>query len=519
MAERADALRRRREAGPRRRHGWIGAGLVLFAAARVLAYASAYPFFNGVDEHQHFDAVVKYGRGLLPGDEEMRFEPATAQAILRLASPEYLRRPEEMPGGRVPTPEEKAGKLPDRAPAIVRARRRLEASASLQHSGPPLYYALAGVWYDLGLALGLRGLASLYFVRWLDALLVAGLVGVSFVGLRRWRPGEPLLYLGAPAVLAFLPNDFEYSISNDVLSPVLGAAAFFALLAVAEAARPRRASLLAAGAAVAACFLTKYSNLYLAAVAAVAFACWLRRWRRRRAPLAEVAAWGWAVLAAALPAGLWVLRNLLVVGSPTGQHRKIARAGWTLKPVSDWLDHPIYSLEGIWAFLSHFFAILWSGEISWGGEPLRLAALDDFQVASSIGLLGLAAAGWALRRPAAPFAPGGPRPALEGLALAAVGSALGILAFLSTVFDFGYASRPDNDFPYLASGRYVATFLLPFAVLYVRGLEVLCAPLPGAGARRAPWVLLGTIGITVTVAEAWLSIPVFRSPWNWFHAT
>jgi hypothetical protein len=273
----------------------------------------------------------------------------------------------------------------------------------------------------------------------------------------------------------------------------------------------------AGGALVAAAFLNKYSNLFLVGVGSVAFALWTRSWRRLGARAVDLAPWGWVAAAAALPPLAWVARNALVVGSPTGQHRKIARAGWTWKPVSEWLDHPIFTPEGLGTWIAHFFAVLWSGEIAWGGEALRFAWLDGFYAASSLLLLGLAAAGFAVRRPARLFARP-ERPVLDAVALAQVGLGVGMLGFLSILFRFGRDSLPNDDFPYFASGRYVGSILLPFAVLYVRGLEVLAAPLPAAARRGAPLVLLAAIGALVMAGEARLAAPIFASPWNWFHA-
>jgi hypothetical protein len=455
---------------------------------------------------------------VLPGPEEATLSPATVDALLWLSSPEYLRSPSEMPGGRVPTPAEKAQRLAESGDLTARARRQAGAMASLQHSGPPLYYLVAGAWYRLGRALGFDPRGALYFVRWLDALVAAALVGGSYAILRRLAPDDPMLRLGAPALLAFFPNDFQYSISNDALSPLLGAGCFAGFVAIARSAPLRAGVALGTGACVAAAFLNKYSNLFLVGVGAVAVALRGRgRWRRgaRAAELRGLAA---LATAAALPPLAWVARNVLVVGSATGQHHKIERAGWDWKPVSEWLDHPIFTAEGFGTWIAHFFTVLWSGEIAWAGAPLRLAWLDAFYAATSLALLGLAAAGFAARRPAALFARTPDRPVLDGLALAQVALGVGMLGFLSILFRFGRDSLPNEDFPYFASGRYVGSILLPFALLFVRGLQVLAAPLPAAWRVPACSALLAAIGIVVTVAEGSLAAPVFASPWNWFHA-
>lgn len=500
------------------RERWLATALAVAAALRVFVFASAYPPFNGVDEHQHFDAVVKWAHGVLPGPRELVLSPETVHALLYLSSPEYLRTPSEMPGGRVPTPEEKVGIHPEGSPGMERGRSRSESMASLQHAGPPLYYVVAGAWYRLGRALGLGPRDALYFVRWLDAVLAASLVVTAYAILRRLAPGDPVLRLGVPALLAFFPNDFQYSITNDALSPLVGAGCFGAFVAIACGERVRARTFAAAGALVAAAFLNKYSNLFLVAVGALACAAWARGWRRRGFGLRELAGPAALAAAAALPALAWVARNALVVGSATGQHRKIARAGWTWKPVSEWIDHPIFTGEGFRTWIWHFAQVLWSGEIAWAGAPLRLHWLDAFYAASTLALVGLATAGFVVRQPESIFGRRGWRPALDTMALAQVGLGVGMLGFLSILFRFGHESLPSDDFPYFASGRYVATILLPFAVLYVRGLEVAAAPLPEAARRPLCALLLAATCLLVVAAEAWLAVPVFRSPWNWFHA-
>ncbi|MDX1492746.1 MAG: CHASE2 domain-containing protein [Longimicrobiales bacterium] len=68
--------------------------------------------------------------------------------------------------------------------------------------------------------------------------------------------------------------------------------------------------------------------------------------------------------------------------------------------------------------------------------------------------------------------------------------------------------------PYFTEGRLVLGALLPFAVVFVRGLALLCARLP---ARAAGWLLLAWL-VLVTATDVALAAEAFRSPWSWLRA-
>src|SRR5215831_610804 len=50
---------------------WWVIGFCMFAAARVLFFCAAFPFFNNVDERRHFDLVIKYAEGHVPRGVEL----------------------------------------------------------------------------------------------------------------------------------------------------------------------------------------------------------------------------------------------------------------------------------------------------------------------------------------------------------------------------------------------------------------------------------------------------------------
>jgi hypothetical protein len=88
---------------------------------------------------------------------------------------------------------------------------------------------------------------------------------------------------------------------------------------------------------------------------------------------------------------------------------------------------------------------------------------------------------------------------------------------LSLMFVFDETTNPTAGAPYLAQGRLIAGVLLPFLLLYVRGLEVALAPLV---ARAGPWLgwgCLAGIALVILGSELALALPVFGSAYNAYH--
>jgi hypothetical protein len=73
--------------------------------------------------------------------------------------------------------------------------------------------------------------------------------------------------------------------------------------------------------------------------------------------------------------------------------------------------------------------------------------------------------------------------------------------------------NPLRNHPYFTSGRLLTGALIPFAVVYVYGLDFLFRKL------RAffPLMIIAAIMIWVTVASFFLHRAIFASAYNWFH--
>ena len=61
----------------------------ILAAVHVFVFSAAFPFFNNMDEHSHFDLVVKYSHGHLPRGMNLVHEES-AQYIVAYSSPEFV---------------------------------------------------------------------------------------------------------------------------------------------------------------------------------------------------------------------------------------------------------------------------------------------------------------------------------------------------------------------------------------------------------------------------------------------
>src|SRR5271154_595950 len=119
--------------------------LCLLAAIHVFIYAAAFPLFNNVDEQAHFDLVVKYSHGHIPrGLEPVSVE--SAQYIVAYGTLEFLG---DFHGQPVPPPPwtQPAEKVRQ---ALFANERVWQKVINWEATQQPLYYALAGAWWNLG---------------------------------------------------------------------------------------------------------------------------------------------------------------------------------------------------------------------------------------------------------------------------------------------------------------------------------------------------------------------------------
>jgi hypothetical protein len=481
--------------------------LVGIAAIRVLVLSAVFPFFNNVDEVYHFDLVMKYSHGVVP----TRLVPVSeesAENVILYGTPEYLVGPQKFPGGRVPPPTWRYPPA-EIAREVPRAVQKWRTEINHESLEPPLYYAVAALWLKLGRVCGIGGGFLLYWIRFLNPLLAGALVWIGFVAARLVCPDRLLLRVGIPALLAFFPQDTFYSIQSDVLSPVVFGLAFIGVVKWLQTDRPTMGLALFAGLTLAAAGLVKGANWPLVVVATAALLFHSVRLARTGKLSGKLPATALLMMCVVLPLGGWLMRNVYLLGDITGSAKKAVALGWTRKPVTEWLPHPILTPRGLWEFWSETMASFWRGELVWFGHRLASPVMDTFYWASSLVLLGVAAPSLFRARSGAQATE---RQGLR-LAFACFGASLAFLAVTSMAFDYGDCFYPSQAHPFFTSGRLITGALVPFLILYVCGLDRALAPL------KSDWPgLLVVAGIVffISVSEFELNSPAFSSAYNWF---
>jgi hypothetical protein len=496
------------------------------AAIHVFIFSAAFPFFNNADEPSHFDLVSQYAQGHFPRSLE-ETSAASMDCFATYGSPEFLMSPNTFSHDRFPAPSWRQPKdSADAAPLIKTGPTPPEETTqgdmlwtllkekktwlNSETSQPPLYYALAGLWWHVGHACGFTGGRLLYWIRFLNILFVVALVWVGYVVARLVFPDRPFFWLGVPALLAFFPQTAFYSIQNDVLSPLCFGLVFVCLARWWRAEKPGVALGVATGLALAATYLTKLSNLPLLAVAMAMLLLKLRHWTRAGNLRPAVPALVWLAFCAGLPIGAWLWWSKYAFGDFTGSAAKIHFLGWTCKPFGDWWHHPIFTPSGLWTFLSGLLTTFWQGEFLWHGQPLDQPVVDAFYVILSAVFVGLAAASLLSR---SSLATEFQRAALW-LSAAGFIASIAFLAVLSIMFDFGNCVSPSRDHPYFTHGRLMLGALIPFLLLYLYGVDFLLRGTKGNRARF--WTLAGMIAFML-ISEITTDWTVFASQYNWFH--
>jgi hypothetical protein len=483
---------------------WV---MAVLAALRVFVYCAAFPFFNNVDELYHFDLVVKYAHAEFP-TRLVPISQESARYIILYGTPEYFSGPDKFPNGKIspPTWTYPADQIKVALPiALANWRKDINHEAT----EPPLYYAIAAAWLRLGRLLGIEGGFLLYWIRFLNPILAAALVWIGFYVARAAFPERPLVVLGVPALLAFFPQDTFYSIQSDVLSPIVFGLAFLGVLKWLRSDSPPISLAILTGLALAAAGLVKGANWPLVLVAMLALL--VHSVRVAHAGKAKQAFVASTVLAlcVALPLGSWLARNALVVGSLTGTAEKTRMLGWTRQPLVDWWRHPLFTPKGVAEFWTELMASFWRGEIAWYGRRIASPVMDVFYWVSSLVLIAFAAASlWPRRRSVSPS----DRQPI-GISLAVFAAAIAFLAVTSMAFDFGACQYPSQAHPFFTSGRLMTGALVPFALLYVYGLDRALAWTKSAW--PAALVLAGLL-FFVTVSEVDINSRAFASAYNWF---
>ncbi len=482
----------------------------LLAALRIFVFTAAFPFFNNVDEQYHFDLVCRYAQGDVPQGLE-RCSAEAAALIARYGSPEYVWTLRDFPGMKTPTP---VWSRPAAAQARLFEQRKNVWLHEVNHEAvqPPFYYAVVGLWYDLGKLLGIEGGNLLYWTRFFNIPLYVLLVWLSYWLAKELLPASRFVYLGMPLVLAFLPQDIFYGLNNDVLSAPLVTLSLYLLVRLYRAESSRPGLALGAGLATVAAVLTKFTNApILVVLGAVALLKLGPSWWRRQ-PLTHLVPVVVLLTTASIPIGCWLARNYVVLGDLTGFALRSRFMTWTPKLLGQYWHHPIFTPGGLVFFWSNLTATIWRGEVLWHRANLAAGPIDIFYLVSSTGFLltfviaGLIAGGTARAeiRTAAMFC------------LPLFAMCVAVLVLFSISFDFGIGTfyYPSRQFPYFTQGRLILGALVPFLIMYLGGLEAILRWLRLSFARIPVLIVLVDL---MAISEIAYSMDVFASQYNWFH--
>jgi len=489
--------------------------LCLAAAVRVFIFSAAFPFFSNIDEDLHFDLITQYSHAQIPRSFD-RLKEDTLNWIVPYASPEFLFPSEQFPNGKFPAPlwKEPWSKV---EPETAATRAAWSSEINFESSQPPLYYALAGLWWWIGKHIGLVGIELLYSIRFLNAAVMAIVVWLGYVAARTIAPERLDLRIGVPLLLAFIPQNVFYAMNNDVLSPLCLGVLFLCVLQWLRTDVPSLLLGAVTGVAIASTYLTKLSNLPLIVIAVVVILAKLGA-IVRRSPRSSLIALVALLLCAVVPIGSWMFWLKLQFGDVTGSTAKIAFLDWTRKPFVEWWQHPIFSPHGLWVFWSDLIATFWRGEVEWHGKRFDWQIADRLYGVSSPVFIAAAVLG--LRRP---FALSAFQRQAIAVAILTVAAGVAFLGLLSIQFDFGRCVNPSRSHPYFTSGRLLSGAIIPFALSYVYGISCLCR-IATSRFRQTRWidtasplVVLGAIVVFSQASEIFITHPVFASEHNWFH--
>lgn len=483
------------------------AGLCVYAGVRILFFAAAFPIGNNVDEQHHFDTVFRFVKGAAPQRELPPWDPYSAQFFALYGSPEYLLSPELMEGTRWQVPL--AEMPPDLEARLYPQVLAWQKSRNVEAQSPPVYYAAAAVWYRIGGWLGLGDWQRFYWVRFFNAAALSLLVWISYRFVSQVYPGHQFLHMAVPALVAVFPQDLFFGVTRDALTAPCAALALWLIFKLLLSPTDRPALAMAAGLGCALAFLVSVPNFVLFGALGLAFWARTQSWSKRKSagfPLREAAL---AALGALLPTALWMVHNYRIYGDLTASRSKIEALTWTIKPAAEIFDHPMFSFSGASHFLAELVRTFWRGEYTWHGHSLSLAAADWLYIGSSglllaaflFQLLRLRRTPWSLER----FS--------DFVLLFLVASSVLFMAAISLAFDFHDCVYPSRLHPYFVSGRIVFGVLLPFCILYVRGLEFAMSPIRS---QVHPIFGLAFLVLVITAAELVVSSPVFSSSFNLF---
>ncbi len=477
--------------------------LCALSAARIFLFSAAFPFFNNVDEVAHFDTVHKYSRGYVPRNKIDLYDAETGVFSALYGSPEYLQdnRPE--------APFVPLWTQPDN---VIREKVASKLSyRPINHEAhqPPMYYFVAGAWYKFLGFFRIKDLNKLYAVRFLNSITFAFTLLLAYFFVREFFPQNLFLRVGVPSLMAFFPQDALFAVTNDAFSHLTYTSAFYLLFKLNKNPCRHYFFYIVSALSVAAAFLTKFTNFTIFFVLGCVVVSVLYRDMKERGPEPHSQIHAKLILLCFLACGcvaFWLIRSRIYFGDLTGHY--VISQTWTPLALKDMLGHPLFSLKGSLYFFDELIKNIWRGEMFWHGKRLLCYGNDLFFSASTVIFFACAWTSWGSKR----FFQNKTLIYFSGFMACLLLTAL--LAWTSIAYDFGDCPYPSKEIPYVTSGRYYTAILLPFLLIYLQGMQNLFGKWKNS---FYPLLFLFVVILWVTLTEVFISISVFKSPFNWFH--
>lgn len=488
---------------------WI---LCLLAMLRIFFFSAAFPFFNNVDEQQHFDTVVKYSKGYLPRQGAANYEYESAKSIIMYGSPEYFNRnaaPVSSPLWSVDRNQQSPSANEQLENFINKETSQLMQTNNYEAFSPPVYYMLAGTWYNLLKRLDFKDGNLLYGIRFLNILLYGVLFWLTYLFCKNADRNNLEMQFGVLLLLSFFPQDVFYSINSDVLSPLLFLGSLYLLIKISNSHRSSLFHFIA-GIFVAAAFLTKFTNmplLILFAIFIIIKIKTLMKGDRLRAQSSNILL---LVSGCFLPIICWFGWNHFVLADMTGNAMKLHHHGMSVKSFAEMWDHPIFTVNGVIIFIGELLKTFWRGEFVWESRRIASIETDFFYVISTCIFIPVSIINTiAFRKDYSPE-----RRSLHYLCALVLFLYILLLAVLSMMFDFGTSLFPSREYPFFTNARLMLGAFIPFLILYWDGLRVIVNRI---STRIHPLIIVALICIFILYSEMDMTYPVLKSHYNWFH--
>ena len=477
--------------------------LCLAATLKILFFSVSLPFFP-LDEELHFDAIHKYANGytrtaVLPG-----FDQETAEIIELYHSPQFLRVADPgkpfVPLSAWCRPSEEH--LPAELQFRTEAWRQLK---NIEIDAPPAYYVMEAGWYKLGRLMDYSGMFLLYWLRSLSAISYGFFVLFSWMFVRECYPENKYLQISVPVFLVAFPQDcFLFMIPNSLCATFM---ALTLLLFAKLRKQPDRSPLfyLSTGVLAAVTALLSFGNFLVAIPVLVTAWFVIREGLGTPAERPRIVKTVAMMAAAALPMAAWFIHNHAVLGNWSGSKAKQEYLTWTVKPLSQIFHHPLFTFPGFGYFASTLSRNFWRGEVYWAAAP-RAAWIDPLYLWLSLILCLIFLVHVFRSKPATPD-----ESFRNAVSITLVIGGVLFLMLISLPFDFGRCFYPSREHPYFVSGRLIIGALLPFLIMFLGGLQVLCGWI---SKRLNPLYVALPLAALVFVTETVLFYPIMSSRFN-----